>query len=63
MPLVMMKLDNETLPLPLIKDMLQLVNEMGDFFLKKISDIHARLAWLEFKACYTAYVIGLKRCV
>ena len=38
----LLKQDNETL-FPPFKDKLQLANEMGDFFVKKISDIHARL--------------------
>ena len=38
----LLKQDNETL-FPPFKDKLQLANEMGDIFVKKISDIHARL--------------------
>ena len=38
----LLKQDNETL-FPPFKDKLQLANEMGDFFVKKISDVHARL--------------------
>ena len=37
----LLKQDNETL-FPPFKDKLQLANEMGDFFVKKISDNHAR---------------------
>ena len=45
--------------LPLFKDRLQLVNEIGEFFIKKISNIHFKLDKMteELRRCYSVPLV------